>query len=251
MKKFLSLLTICCILIYSCDKNGLAISSGTDVSNDAQLKVNFFSIYRANPGYQVKINETRVSNVLTYATPFPGGGLNTLGGSTSDYLAVSPGQTKIAISFPKSGTNEDSLKVGDTTVTLEAAKKYSLYFADTGAKMVKLLVADTLVRPDSGYAKYKFVNLVPDAAALDLYIGTVKVASNIPYKGVSASFVLPTNNSSTTWAIRNVGASTDLVTYAGTTSIGNQRLYTVVARGYASLAGTDPRRKMVSLIINQ
>ena len=128
MKKFLSIITTC-ILLYSCDKNGLNISTGIDASNDAQLKVNFFSSYRANPGYQVKINDTRVSNVLTYVTPFPGGGLNTGGGSTADYLAVSGGNAKVSIAFPKTGTNEDSLKVSDTTVALEAGKKYSLSWA--------------------------------------------------------------------------------------------------------------------------
>ena len=254
MKKFLSIITTC-ILLYSCDKNGLNISTGIDASNDAQLKVNFFSSYRANPGYQVKINDTRVSNVLTYVTPFPGGGLNTGGGSTADYLAVSGGNAKVSIAFPKTGTNEDSLKVSDTTVALEAGKKYSLYFADTGAKTTKLLVMDTLTTPDSGFAKYKFINLIPDLAALDLYIGTTKVASNIPYKGVSPSFTVATNSASTTWAIRPAGAAsttTALNTYANASSIGNQRVYTVVARGYNSItATTDPRRRWISLIYNQ
>lgn len=236
----------------SCEKNGLNISSSDDATNQAQLKVVFFSSYRANPGYQVKINDVRVSNALTYATPFPGGGLNTGGGSTSDYLAVTPGQAKVSISFVKTGTGQDSVAVTDTAVNLEIAKKYSLYFADTGSKIKKLLVMDTLSRPDSGFAKYKFVNLVPDLPAVDLYIGTVKVASNIPYLGISSSFVLPTNNSSTTWAIRTVGGTTNLTTYAGTTSIGNQRIYTVVARGYNSIsASSDPRRKLISLIYNQ
>src|SRR5215213_8719636 len=156
MKKTVSYIIIVSgLLFFSCERNELEISPGTDASNDAQLKVNFFSSYRANPGYQIKINDTRVSSVLTYATPFPGGGLNTNGGSTSDYLTINPGQAKISISFPKSGTNEDSLKVADTTITLEASKKYSLYFADTGSKTKKLLVLDTLTRPDSGFAKYK------------------------------------------------------------------------------------------------
>jgi hypothetical protein len=116
------------------------------------------------------------------------------------------------------------------------------------------LVTDSLQRPDSGFARYKFINLMPDLPALDLYIGTVKVASNILYKGVSPSFVLPTNNVSTTWAIRTVGGTTNLATYASASTLSNQRVYSVIARGYNAILNTatsDVRRRAISLIYNE
>jgi hypothetical protein len=115
-------------------------------------------------------------------------------------------------------------------------------------------VQDTLTRPDSAFAKYKFINLIPDLPSADLYIGTIKVASAVPYKGVSSVFTVPTNSSSTTWAIRSEGGTTNLATYPSAASITNQRVYTVIAKGYNSILNivtTDPRRRAISLIYNQ
>lgn len=238
----------------SCEKNTLNINEFTDVSDQAQVKVNIFSFYRANPNLQIKVNDQRVSNSLAANTPFPGGGLNTGGGSTADYLAVTPGSAKISFGLPKAGTNQDSVLVNQGTFTFNQGVKYSVYFADTAANATSLLVIDSLKRPDSGFARYKFINLIPDLPSADLYIGTTKIASAVPYKGVSPSFVLPTNNASTTWAIRTAGGTTNLVTYPGAaTSISNQRVYTVVARGYNSITTTstaEPRRRAISLIYN-
>jgi len=241
-------------ILAACEKNSFFTSNYIPVTTQAQVKVNFFSSYRANPPYQIKLNDVRISNNLTYATPFPGGGLNTGGGSTADYISFNPGSNKVSISLPKAGTDQDSVSLTTTTIDVAAGKTYSLYFADTAANMTTLLVQDTLSRPDSGWAKFKFINLIPDLPSADLYIGTTKVASAIPYKGVSPSFLLPTNSSSTTWAIRAAGGTTNLATYASAASITNQRVYSVVARGYNSIlntATTDPRRRSVSLIYNQ
>jgi hypothetical protein len=245
------------ILMVGCDKNGLTFSDYQTVGSDkAQLKVNFFSMYRALPPYQIKLNNARVSNSLlnnANPTPFPGGGLNTGGGNYPDYLAVNSGNNSIAISIPKAGTNTDSIVLGSATGNLTAGKKYSLYFADTGVNMTTVLVEDSLPAPDSGFTKFRFVNLIPDMAAVDLYLGTVKVASNIPYKGVSPSFVIPTNNASTTWALRTVGGAVNLTpTYASASTLGNQRVFTIIARGYNSVTSTtDPRQRKISFVYNQ
>lgn len=247
------------VSLYSCEKNSFNITETTAVTSaDAQVKVAFFSTYRANPSYQIVVNDSRVSNTLNATgsspnpTPFPGGGLNTGGGSTADYLAIKSGDNKIAITIPKFGTNTDSVSLVSGTISFGAGKKYSLYYTDTSANTSAVLVEDSLMAPDSGFAKYKFVNLIPDIAAVDLYIGTVKVASAIPYKGVSASFILPTNNSSTVWAIRSAGSGTNLATYTSGATLGNQRVFSVIARGYSTIStSSDVRRRAVCLIYNQ
>ena len=244
-------------MLVACEKNSFHTSNYIDVTTQAQVKVNFLSIYRAIPPFQIKVNDERVSNTITNTvtsviTPFPGGGLNTGGGNTADYLSINPGSNKVTISLPKAGTNQDSVSLATANIDVAAGNTYSLYFADTAANMTTLLVQDTLSRPDSGYAKYKFINLIPDLPSADLYIGTIKVASAIPYKGVSPSFLVPTNSVSTTWAIRAAGGSTNLSTYASAASVNNQRVYTVVARGYNSITATsDARRRAVSLIYNR
>ena len=249
------------VSVAACTKNELEITGGTVVGDaNAQAKIFFVSAYRANPAYQININDVRVSNLLgggtAAPTPFPGGGFNTGGSSTGDYIDISSGSLKVSFVIPKYKTNTDSVTLASSNVAFEAGKKYSLYVTDTAASTSFVMVEDSLVRTDSGFAKYKFVNLVPDGGAVDLYVGTVKVASNIAYKGVSPSFTLPTSNTSATWSIRATGTTTTIggTGYAGTVgnTIGNQRVYTVIARGYRSITTTsDPRYAKISLIYNQ
>ena len=244
----------------ACTKNELKISESTRLDESrAQAKIFFVSAYKANPLYQININDVRVSNTLgggtAAPTPFPGGGLNSGGSTTSDYLGVPAGIVKVSFATPKYNTSIDSVALATNTLTLSSGKKYSLYVTDTAANTSFVLVEDTLVRSDSGYAKYKFVNLVPDKGAVDLYIGTLMVASNIAYKAVSPSFILPTSTAAAVWSIKATGTSTSIgggysATVANT--IANQRIYTVIARGYGSITSTsDMRYSKISLIINQ
>ena len=242
----------------ACTKNELEITGGTVLnSSNAQAKIFFVSAYRANPTYQININDIRVSNLLggaTNPTPFPGGGLNTGGSSTGDYIGVNAGTLKVSFVIPKFNTNTDSVTLASNNVAFEAGKKYSLYVTDTASATSYVMVEDSLVRTDSGFAKYKFVNLIPDGGAVDLYVGTVMVASNIAYKAVSPSFTLPTSNASSTWSIRATGTTTTIGGGSGSqaSSLGNQRVYTVIARGYRSITTTtDPRYAKISLIFNQ
>ncbi|MCG2616567.1 DUF4397 domain-containing protein [Terrimonas sp. NA20] len=246
-------------LLAGCEKNALSSSEFQYITpQEAQVKVIFTSSYQANPGFHIKINDARVSGVLNFTsgnpTPFPGGGLQTGGGSTSDYLIVPARENKITIARPFVGTANDSVLLATSTNTFEAGKKYSLYFTDTAAKTTSLLVVDSLTAPDSGFVRYKFINLMPDLPGVDLYLGTLKVAENIPFKGVSPAFTIPTNNASTTWAIRSAGSATNLHTYASAASVAtsNQRVMTVIARGYSTIsAAADTRKRAVSLIYNQ
>jgi hypothetical protein len=254
-KKYMGFILAGALLAAACEKNELKTPAVQPVTDKAQVKVIFFSAYKANPLYQININDARVSNALggtSNPSPFPGGGLNTGGGSSADYLALTPGSNKVSIAIPKIGTNTDSVPLASTTVSLESGKKYSLYFTDTAANATSLLVEDSLKIPDSGFARYKFINLMPNQPALDLYIGTTKVASNIGYKQVSPSFVLPTNLTGFTWAIKKAGDAANVGTYAGAaSSVANQRVFSVIARGYSGIPTTDFRKPTVSLTYNQ
>ncbi|MEQ1796919.1 MAG: DUF4397 domain-containing protein [Lacibacter sp.] len=260
------ILAVILLLLASCDKNVLNTTEVNRLTNqEAQVKVVFTTAYRSNPSYYIYLNGQRSSSIIgptsTTApniTPFPGGGLNTGGGSTADYLRIAAGQSTVSVAVPKKGTvtPEDSLQLATSQNTYESGKKYTLYFADTSTNLTSVLVVDSLNAPDSGFTKFKFVNLMPDVSAgLDLYIGTVKVASAIPYKGVSPSFVVPTNNTSTTWAIRPAGAAsttTALATYASASALANRRVLTVIARGYNAITtASDIRRKTICLVFNQ
>jgi hypothetical protein len=240
----ISLLTV--FLFSGCEKEGIKYSDYELVDpGQSFLKVNYNVAFKNNPFVQLKINGTRVSgtNIQT-RYPFPGGGFNTLGGSTGDYLPLTPGSNQISISIPKDGTNIDSVDIYTTTIQTEPGKKYSLHVADSLARK-HLLVDEDASLPDTNSARYRFVNLMPNVPAIDLYNGTVKVISDIKFMEISDKFVLSGGTAiSNSWSIRAAGAlptSTAIATYSSNSTILKQRVYTVFATGYTGL--TDAARK--------
>jgi len=243
----ISIISLVTVFLFSgCDKEGVKYSD-YELVDPAQsfLKVNYNVAFKNDPSVQLKINGIRVSgtNIKT-RYPFPGGGFNTLGGSTGDYLPVKPGDNQVSVSIPKKGTDIDSVNIYTTTIQTESGKRYSLHVADSLARK-HLLVDEDASLPDSGSARYRFVNLMANVPAIDLYNGTDKVASNIPFMGISDKFLLvagiPFSNS---WSIRAAGAaptSTAIATYSSNNTIVHRRVYTVFATGYTGL--TDAARK--------
>lgn len=236
-----------------CEKNEINYGVTEPVADKALLKFNYVSSYAVNRAVQLSINGERVSNLITSRTPFPGGGYNTGGGSSPDYLTVNPGTLDIKISIPKVGTNEDSVVYYTNTITVEANKNYTAHITDTAANTKTFLATDDFSLPDSGYVKYKFVNLMPNVPAVDLYYGTTKVASDIAYLTASEYFTMAVPTSSLTWSIRAAGAaptSTALASYASASTTLNRRVYTAFALGYSG--STDAARKpYISFLLNR
>ncbi len=251
----LTIVSVAAVLLFNgCKKNQLNFADFEYVdANQAKIKVNYNVAFFADPFVQIKINGVRVSG-LNVATryPFPGGGFNTLGGSTGDYLPINPGNTEILISIPKKGTSIDSVEIYKTTMTTAPGKYYSLHVADTAARK-GLPVEEDISLPDSGFVRYRFVNLMANVPAMDLYLGSKLVASNVPFMGIGTAFTLPTSEAtiSTTWAIRPAGAlptSTAISSYNSASTILSRRVYTVFATGYSGLgsATTEKRRPLVA-----
>lgn len=247
------------VLAAGCDKNEIKYGEFERVSADqALLKINMATPYRSNPTIYIGIDGKRVSNPITSRTPFPGGGYNTGGGSTADYLALTPGKHTVSFVIPKKAPGEthlDSISLFQTEVTLEAGKNLSLHISDTGANTQAILLPDDVLKADSGFVKYNFVNLIPNVPAIDLYYDSLNlVAANIPYKGnKSFSMVLPATSFS--WIIRPAGApatkATIIAGYASASTITNRRSYTVFANGYNGITSTsDPRRPFISFFLN-
>ncbi len=221
----------------------------------AGLKVNYASVYRANPNVQIKVNSERVSNLLTARTPFPGGGYNTNGDNRPDYLVVTPGPATVGVSIPKAGSNADSVAIANAAVTLQAGKFYTLHTADTAANLKTVLVEDDATNAAAGFSKYRFINLMPDAPAIDLYFGSTRVVSNIAYLATSPAFTLQSLATAEPWTVRLAGAdpsSTAIATYSSANTTLSTRSYTIFAMGYRSITSTsDARRPFVSFFLNR
>ncbi|OQP62752.1 hypothetical protein A3860_27485 [Niastella vici] len=260
MKKYILIIGILltgAVIVFSCKKNTISVAPFDVASDKALFKLNYACPYKSIGAVQIKIDDIRVSNTITYNTPFPGGGLNTGGSSNADYLSLSPGEHTVSLSVPKAGSDEDSIKVYSTTVNVEASTYYTLHVTDTTTNTNSLLLTDLSSLPDSGQSKFTFVNLIP-GSAIDLYFGATKVASNIGFKNSTDTFTLA-SASAALFAIRPAGAaatSTPLATYptaGGTTtySIPNQRVFTAYARGYLGLPSADTRKAQLSFLYNK
>lgn len=242
------------ILVAGCKKDAPSVA-GFEFQNSGQafVKINYASPYAKNPSVQLKLNDVRVSNGITYTYPFPGGGLNTGGASDPLYFPVAPGNLKIAVSIPNVGTNTDSIQLSANNVTVEGGKYYTVHLSDTSVNTSAKLLQENFAMPDTGGTVYKFVNLIPNIPAIDLYFGTTLVAGNIAYEASSPEFTLSRFTPVAQWAIRPAGAaptSAALSTYpTGATNyaVPNRRRMTVYARGYNGVTSTDIRRPMISL----
>ena len=258
LKIFISIsLLVTVMLINSCKKNTYAVTERTSNENVAGVKLAFFSAYTVTPNAILYVNDKPVSNTLAAPVAFPGGGLNMNGSLNGDYLLVTPGNTKLQGFRPIPGTGNPSLKLFEFNQTFNANTNYTYFITDTAASTAGFSIEDTRSKPDSGFARFKFVNAMPNVTAIDLYKGinnTVATLyqSNIAYKGVSTNFDLavPVVDS---FFIRPAGAlptTVPIARRAFTTSLTNQRIYTMLARGYmgATLTTLLPN---ISVIVNQ
>lgn len=253
MKRLFIKIPVLSAIVWSltgCDKNEIKYGDFEVVDGSkALLKVNIVSPYRSNPSMYIGIDGQRVSSPITSRTPYPGGGYNTGGGSTADYMALAPGKHAFKMAIPNVGQGTDSIVLYTTEINLQAGINQSLHVCDTGANTTSFLLTDDVAMPDSGFVKYNFVHLMPNVPALDLYFGTKLLASNVPYKG-NFAFTMPTPTASAAWSIREAGTATNLASYTSASSYTNRRVYTVFASGYAGLASTDTRRPFVSFYLN-
>ncbi|MEJ7913143.1 MAG: DUF4397 domain-containing protein [Chitinophagaceae bacterium] len=256
MIKFSYLCALSGILLFTspgCSKDDSYKATYVTTNNTkALLKVNYLSAYATNPGVIISINQVRMSGVITSPTPFPGGGYNVNGSNFPDYLALVPGNVQMAFTVPNRGTGIDSIRLFSTELQLQAGKNYTAHVTDTFVRTKVVLVEDDLTPAQPGTAKFKFLNLMPNVAAIDLYYGADLVMGNIPYLGVSPNFTVATPTAALPWTIRESGSSPTtaaLATYSSSNTTLSRRVYTAFAIGYKG--ATDAVRKpAISFLIN-
>lgn len=242
------------LIIGSCKKGVLDYGDEVKLKGDeAVLRINYVSQYANNRAIIIKINDVAVSQAITARTPFPGGGYNTGGGNTADFLAVPAGNVKVSIVQPKKiydGT--DSLVLFTGTFQLESLKNYVVHISDTLANTKALLTTENLTRPDTATCRMHLVNLMPNVPAIDLYYGTATttdqstdslLVSNIAFMQNSADFLIPKAATNKTFKVRAAGAAktsaTVIASYSTTSVPANQRVFTAFASGYNGKTNTQ------------
>lgn len=247
------------VFLGACEKNTFRVADRTGVEGKALIKIGLFNMTPAARSVLIFNNGVLVSGPVAAPYPYPGSGLNTNGSTaTGDYFAAEPGENKYEMFTFHPGTSNVISKVMETTQTLEANKKYTLYSTDTAANTVYVLAPDDAVAPDSGKAVIRFINLIPDSdpvGGVDFYQGNTLLKAGVKYKNFTEFFEIPATTVDT-FSIRLAGsapgpASTARAFYRLTNNT-NQRIYSFLSRGYLSIPGTtDLRRPAVSAIINQ
>jgi hypothetical protein len=238
----------------SCTKNTGVTNQPYDTygtpANKGQLKVNLAFAYAVDyANLRIKLNGAYASSLLQSRTPFPGGGYNTRGSNFALYMAVPLGANTVSIVMPKLNTNTDSVVLYTTTVTVPDNSAYTLHIADTAASTKSVLVKNNIAAIPENFCRFNFVNLIPNVAAVDLYLNGVLMKSNIAYLGSSGAMDIQVGSSapgfvsgaSTTWAVRPAGAAattTAIASYASANGLQNMLALTGFCMGYSGATGT-------------
>ncbi|HVW96268.1 MAG TPA: DUF4397 domain-containing protein [Mucilaginibacter sp.] len=162
-------------------------------------------------------------------------------GSGLDYFTAYTGTRTIA--FVKANTGA---VVASDTVTLKQNLAYTVCLVNKSDSPELLVLNDAITQPTSGNANLRFVNLSPDAPAVDLAVkdGDVLV-SNKSFKGSSAFSSITAKDYS--FEIRQAGTNTVLATLDNV-SIKSGFVYTIYFRGLKD--ATDGNKLTADLIVN-
>jgi hypothetical protein len=121
-------------------------------------------------------------------------------------------------------------KVFSDTIRLNPNIAYSLFLVNTVAHPGFLLLTDSVSRPAAGKATVRFVNVSPDAPAVDLAVkDSAAFVSNKAFKGAS-SFIAKDGGRAYTFEVRQHGTSTVLATLNNVT-LNSGQVYTIWLRG--------------------
>ncbi|MES2417313.1 MAG: DUF4397 domain-containing protein [Bacteroidota bacterium] len=220
---FTYLLVFSIISLSSCKK-------GTD----PDLQATYLRFINTSPTlgtYNIYVADKMVN---TAALPF---------GGTVSYAQYYPGTQTIKVT-----TASDMQSLITKQVVLANSGAYSLYLIDKGDKMDALLVTDNMTTSSSTKASIRFINLTPDAPALnlDLAAGT-NLVKDKTYKTESEYAAI--DPKTYTFEIKDSATGvvkttlTDIEIVAG-------RYYTIISRGMLNPA-TNDQPFSGQVIINQ
>lgn len=155
-------------------------------------------------------------------------------GDNVDYFRAFTGKRNA--NFYNHGTG--NLILSDT-IHLTQNNTYSLFLVNTPAHPQIMLLTDTINRPPAGSAGIRFINLSPDAPAVDLAItGGAVLVPNKGFKGYS-SFANIGGNANYNLEVRQAGTTTVLATLPNIT-LNSSFVYTIWLHGLvASTNNTD------------
>lgn len=203
-------LLLCAAVLFSACKK--------DKPNDPVIQPAKLALLVSSPGapelsFFANGNKVATAKALTYNTVI-------------NYMDLAPGTGEF--SFKKKDVTDVLAKINYTAKT---GVSYSLIVGDKSPKAALVLVEDDLSAPATDKAKVRFVNLSPDAPALDLFVAGKADAglSKKAFKEVSG-FVNVDPAAEVKFEIKENG-KTDVLATLDKFKVEKGKIYTIWARG--------------------
>jgi len=161
-----------------------------------------------------------------------------------DYFQAYPGLRTINVFNSISNT-----KLFSDTATIQPNIAYSVFYVINSAQQVGLFrLTDSISKPAAGKATLRFINVSPDAPAVDLAVkDSAAFVTNKGFKGFS-SFIPKDGGKTYNFEIRQHGTNTVLTTLSGVT-LNSGLVYTIWLHGLASTA-LDGDKLTASIVTN-
>lgn len=205
------------LLLSSCLKNN------STYYNPPVALVSFFQASPDEPALDLYFNNNRVNwNPISY-------------GSGLDYFNAYAGPRTVNFYAQNTMT-----KLFSDTLTLKPNAVYSLFLVNTSTTPGIFVLNDTINKPASNTASIRFVDLSPDAPAVDLALNDTVKVSNKAYKGFSSFMSVP-GNKTYSFQVLQKGTTTVLASLSNVT-LTNGYVYTIMLTGLS--AGTTSADKL-------
>ncbi len=198
------------LILPSCSKPAI-----TTNLNTPQAALNVVQACPDEAALDLLINNSRVGQTAITYTQFTG------------YFALNAGNN--IVSFNNDATMQQILA---DTVSFDPNTIHTLFLTNTVSKPQVFALTDTLVAPVSGNASVRFVDVSPDAPAVDLVVKAgATLVSNRSFKGYSSFAAIPANIFYN-FEVHKAGTSTVLATLSNV-KINAGFVYTIWFHGLA------------------
>lgn len=212
-----ALLTVCTLLLHSCSKKDTPVQevSFLNIINTSPTPATFNIYLDQNSG---RLNQS---------------GAISFGGATG-YFQTAPGAH--TIKFTTASSTESIIT---KTISLDASTASSLFLIDKGVNMDFLKIKDELGSVTSDKAFVRFINLSPDATALNLVVkdATDVLIQDKAYKASSA--FIEVEPKSYIFYIKDKATGTLPNKELTSIELKAGKSYTVMATGIVTPSGTD------------
>ncbi len=145
-------------------------------------------------------------------------------GAAAGYYNFFPGNRTISVKTA-SGTvlasEEISLNVGDF---------FTAFAVNTSDNVELAIYQDVLAKPVGGNARVRFINLSPDAAAIDIVNGTTDVTSGLTFKQATPFVELSAGSYNFGYRL----SSDDTQLYTQNINLQAGRIYTIYTKGFVT-----------------